>query len=128
MSNPDRDRYMYLSLDYGLDGEGTNIVLKMDDEGIEVDVFSGGFGVETIASRSRSYAEFGAKFNPFTGKGEMKMEDVHINLLLGDEVYWNDPDEGTCSGHGTFVRHLDDGAAIIRKDDVEIEVFVKELS
>ena len=55
-------------------------------------------------------------------------EDVHINLLLGDEVYWNDPDEGTCSGHGTFVRHLDDGAAIIRKDDVEIEVFVKELS
>ena len=72
MSNPDRDRYMYLSLDYGLDGEGTNIVLKMDDEGIEVDVFSGGFGVETIASRSRSYAEFGAKFNPFTGKKEMK--------------------------------------------------------
>ena len=56
------------------------------------------------------------------------MEDVHINLLLGDEVYWNDPDEGTCSGHGTFVRHLNDEVAVIRKDDVEMEVFVKELS
>ena len=50
------------------------------------------------------------------------------NLLLGDEVYWNDPDEGTCSGYGTFVRHLNDEVAIIRKDDVEMEVFVKELS
>ena len=51
-----------------------------------------------------------------------------INLMVGDEVYWNDPDEDTCSGLGIFVRYLDDGAAIIRKDDVEIEVFVKELS
>ena len=51
-----------------------------------------------------------------------------INLLVGDEVYWNDPDEGTCSGHGTFVRYHADGVAVIRKDDVEIEVFVKELS
>ena len=51
-----------------------------------------------------------------------------INLMLGDEVYWNDPDEDTCSGLGIFVRYLDDGAAVIRKDDVEMEVFVKELS
>tara|TARA_R110001583_G_scaffold182529_1_gene340579 strand:+ start:1337 stop:1750 length:414 start_codon:yes stop_codon:yes gene_type:complete len=51
-----------------------------------------------------------------------------INLMVGDEVYWNDPDEDTCSGLGIFVRYLDDGAAVIRKDDVEIEVFVKELS
>jgi hypothetical protein len=50
------------------------------------------------------------------------------NLLIGDEVYWNDPDEGSCSGHGTFVRHLNDEVAVIKKDDVEIEVFVKELS
>ena len=50
------------------------------------------------------------------------------NLLMGDEVYWNDPDKGTCSGHGTFVRHLNDEVAVIRKDDVEMEVFVKELS
>ena len=51
-----------------------------------------------------------------------------INLMVGDEVYWNDPDEDTCSGHGIFVRYLDEGAAVIRKDDVEMEVFVKELS
>jgi len=51
-----------------------------------------------------------------------------INLMVGDEVYWNDPDEDICSGLGIFVRYLDDGAAVIRKDDVEIEVFVKELS
>jgi len=53
---------------------------------------------------------------------------VENNIQEGDEVYWNDPDEGTCSGHGTFVRHLNDEVAIIRKDDVEMEVFVKELS
>ena len=51
-----------------------------------------------------------------------------INLMVGDEVYWNDPDEGACSGHGVFVRYDSDGVAVIRKDDVEIEVFVKELS
>jgi len=51
-----------------------------------------------------------------------------INLMIGDEVYWNDPDEDTCSGLGIFVRYLDDGAAVIRKDDVEMEVFIQELS
>ena len=56
------------------------------------------------------------------------VETEDDNLLIGDEVYWNDPDEGACSGHGTFVRHLNDEVAVIRKDDVEMEVFVKELS
>ena len=50
-----------------------------------------------------------------------------INLMIGDEVYWNDPDEDTCSGLGIFVRYLDDGAAVIRKDDVEMEVFVASI-
>jgi hypothetical protein len=50
------------------------------------------------------------------------------DLRAGDEVYWNDPDEGACSGHGVFVRYHADGVAVIRKDDVEMEVFVKELS
>jgi hypothetical protein len=71
------------------------------------------------------------------------LEDAHIvlqearrrltvevgGLLAGDEVYWNDPDEGTCSGHAIFVRqHCNESVAIIKKDGVEIEVFVKELS
>jgi hypothetical protein len=51
-----------------------------------------------------------------------------FGLRPGDEVHWNDPDEGTCSGHGIFVKYLNDEAAVIKKDDVEIEVFVKELS
>ena len=51
------------------------------------------------------------------------------DLRAGDEVYWNDPDEGACSGHGVFVRYASlMEVAVIRKDDVEIEVFVKELS
>ena len=54
---------------------------------------------------------------------------VENNLQEGDEVYWNDPDEGACSGHGVFVRYtFNDEVATIRKDDVEMEVFVKELS
>ena len=60
---------------------------------------------------------------PFLAEGD-KMSD----LLAGDEIYWNDPDEGVCSGHGTFVKHLNDEAVLIRKDGVEIEVSHKELS
>ena len=54
--------------------------------------------------------------------------DDDDGLQAGDEVYWNDPDEGVCSGHGVFVRYHADGVAVIRKDDIEMEVFVKELS
>jgi len=67
-------------------------------------------------------------------EGERLMESWRANLGAGDEVYWNDPDEGACSGHGVFVRHhggyltVSDSVAVIRKDDVEMEVFVKELS
>jgi hypothetical protein len=50
------------------------------------------------------------------------------DLRAGDEVYWNDPDSNACSGHGTFVRYHADGVAVIRKDSIELEVFVKELS
>ena len=50
------------------------------------------------------------------------------DLRAGDEVYWNDPDEGACSGYGVFVGYLNDEAAVIKKDDVEIEVFIQELS
>ena len=59
---------------------------------------------------------------------DKQMESWRANLGTGDEVYWNDPDEGTCSGHGVFVKHLDESAAVIKKDDVEIEVFIQELS
>ena len=68
-------RYVYLNLDYGLDGEGTTIQVKMDDEGIVVDVFSAdvGFG-ELVGTTRKAYADFGAKFNPFTGEREFEDE------------------------------------------------------
>lgn len=50
------------------------------------------------------------------------------NLHAGDEVYWKDPDEGICSGYGYFIRHINPEIAAIKKDGVEIEVFLHELS
>ena len=67
-------------------------------------------------------------------KGERLMESWRENLQTGDEVYWNDPDEGACSGHGVFVRHhggyltVSDSVAVIRKDGIVLEVFTEELS
>ena len=59
---------------------------------------------------------------------DKQMESWQANLGTGDELYWYDPDEGICSGHGTFVRYHADGVAVIRKDSIQMEVFVKELS
>ena len=75
---------------------------------------------------------------------EMKMSDKQMeswqaNLGTGDEVYWNDPDEGICSGHATFVGHMShndpdtytfyvDGLSVIVKDGIKMQVFTKELS
>jgi hypothetical protein len=71
-------------------------------------------------------------FPPFTGKKIMTNEVSvwQANLGTGDEVYWNDPDEGICSGHATFVGHMSyvDGVSVIVKDDVKMQVFTKELS
>jgi hypothetical protein len=46
----------------------------------------------------------------------------------GDEVFWFDPDDGKCSGNGHFVCYLNDEVALIEKDEVEIEVFVCEIT
>ena len=51
-----------------------------------------------------------------------------MNLQLGDEVYWNDPDNDTCSGYSYFVRYCNDEVAIITKDEIELEVFIWELT
>jgi hypothetical protein len=59
----------------------------------------------------------------FTNIGRLKM-----SLQLGDEVYWNDPDNDTCSGYGYFVRYCNDEVAIITKDEIELEVFIWELT
>jgi hypothetical protein len=50
------------------------------------------------------------------------------DLRAGDEIYWNDPDADACSGHGVFVKYVNDEVAIVIKDSVELQVFIKELS
>ena len=50
------------------------------------------------------------------------------NLQAGDKVHWRDPDDCIASGHGTFVKYVNEEVALITKDDVEIEVFITELS
>ena len=61
------------------------------------------------------------------GDEVLSLTPRRFTLQADDEVYWNDPDEGACSGHGVFVRYHADGVAVIRKDSIEMEVFVKEL-
>ena len=56
------DRYVYLYLDYGLDGSGTTIQVKLDDEGVVVDAISAdvGFG-EVVASTWKTYNDMGVE-------------------------------------------------------------------
>lgn len=56
-------------------------------------------------------------------------------LSIGDEVFWNDPDDGICSGIYTVVEipagkllHQDDICTIKNAHDSEVEVFAHELS
>ena len=56
-----------------------------------------------------------------------------MNLEIGFEVYWNDPDEGVCSGYGTIVdKHGRNGKHqiyILKMDNgEEVEAFKHELS
>lgn len=51
-----------------------------------------------------------------------------MNLQLGDKVYWDDPDNDICSGYGYFVRYYNDEVAIITKDEIELQVFVWEIT
>jgi hypothetical protein len=61
---------------------------------------------------------------------DKQMESWQANLGTGDEVYWNDPDEGACSAKATFVGHMSyvDGVSVIVKDGIKMQVFTKELS
>ena len=52
----------------------------------------------------------------------------YTNLQEGDQVHWEDPDECIASGHGKFIRYVNDEVALITKDGVSLEVFISELS
>lgn len=66
-------------------------------------------------------------------KAELRVLITPINFEVGDEVYWNDPDGGTCSGLYTVKDKLvDDGNhsvwLIVNVKGSEVEVFQFELS
>ncbi len=54
--------------------------------------------------------------------------EMRGNFQSGQEVWWEDPDDGICSGPATFVRYYGEGCATISKDGTQIECFVDELS
>jgi hypothetical protein len=58
-------------------------------------------------------------------------DDWRRQLHSGDEITWNDPDEGTCSRSGTIleIEYLDEDVAKITFTDGEyLEVLLEELS
>ena len=60
----------------------------------------------------------------------MDIEDVE-QLDNGDEVFWNDPDEGECSRHIVIQTIEVVGGEMVRitgKDGSELECFADELS
>jgi len=61
---------------------------------------------------------------------DRQVESWRESLRTSDEVYWNDPDEGACSGHATFIGHMSyvEGVAVVVKDGIKMKVFVEELS
>ena len=51
-----------------------------------------------------------------------------MNLEVGFEVYWNDPDEHVCSGYGTIVKIKGDIYCLKMDNGEEVEAFKYELS
>jgi len=47
--------------------------------------------------------------------------------LIGDNVYWNDPDDGKTSGYYEIKEHLGDGMMLIGDFDQDVEVHISEL-
>tara|TARA_S200002703_G_scaffold10931_3_gene10072 strand:- start:2868 stop:3023 length:156 start_codon:yes stop_codon:yes gene_type:complete len=51
-----------------------------------------------------------------------------MNLEVGFEVYWNDPDEYICSGYATIVKIKGDIYCLKMDNGEEVEAFKHELS
>jgi hypothetical protein len=55
----------------------------------------------------------------------LKMKD----LQPGDEVFWNDPDNGLCSDYCTVMQIMsDDVVRLTSRRGSEVEAFISELS
>jgi hypothetical protein len=51
-----------------------------------------------------------------------------ITLKIGDEVYWNDPDDGLTSDHYKIKEFLTDDIVLLINNHAETEAFIHELS
>lgn len=51
-----------------------------------------------------------------------------ITLNIGDEIYWNDPDDGLTSDHYTIKEFLSGDIVLLINDHSETEAFLHELS
>lgn len=51
-----------------------------------------------------------------------------MNLEVGFEVYWNDPDKHVCSGYATIVKIKGDIYCLKMDNGEEVEAFKYELS
>jgi hypothetical protein len=58
----------------------------------------------------------------------MKTKQTNMNLEIGFEVYWNDPDGGICSGYGEVIEVNGEIYSIKKHDGGEVEAFKHELS
>ena len=59
---------------------------------------------------------------------KMDEDDEELDLRVGDEVYWTDPDEGTCSGYGKIVKINGEVFTLRMNSGGETEAFRHELS
>jgi hypothetical protein len=69
-------------------------------------------------------------FSTKGGGGQMTFEEA-LELHNGDEVYWNDPDEGLCSRYYTIqtITVRVDGLCVISdKQGTDLECWAEELS
>jgi len=61
---------------------------------------------------------------------DLQDQDDEVQLHSGDEVYWNDPDEGRCSRHLTIqsITFKGDVIVIVDQEGQTLECFAHELS
>lgn len=51
-----------------------------------------------------------------------------LNLHIGAEVYWNDPDNGECSGWYEIIEFISDNIVQLKNEaGSEVEAFINEL-
>lgn len=55
-------------------------------------------------------------------------QDKDLDLRVGDEVYWNDPDEGLCSGIFKVLEIIGDIFVLQNDEGTELQAFRHELS